>query len=101
MNLIESEKAADEAEKEAVAIEQKIDEVQAEVEEVREELQKASEELDNHIDKVVEMEEDAESAANRQAVIKQKVEIEKAKEIEEELYKKEDDLYESKLINFN
>lgn len=90
----ESEKAATEAEQAAIEIAQQIEQKKDEIEEIREELEKTSEELDDHIDLVVEKEEDAENVHPKVAA-KNKQEIEILKEKEEKLYEKEDQLYEA------
>ena len=48
----------------------------------------------------MEMEDGAEEVPNRVAAVKVKEEIEEAKKVEEKLYEKEDQLYESKCRSF-
>jgi len=90
----ESEAAAKEALEEAKNIDEQIEVVKDEIEEVKDVLQEVSEKLDDKIDSNIDKEEDAESAGSRVEKMRKTEEVKKAKEEEETLYAKEDQLYE-------
>ena len=68
-----------------------------EIEEVKDELQETSEKLDDKIDENIEKEDDLEAAGSRVEKMRKQEDVKEAKKVEEELYQKEDKLYEGKL----